>query len=391
MNLRRDIYWRRVSLRTTIPILLTLLILGFPTDGFAQPSPSPSAPHVSFSGYVQPQYELRDSDGEMRDRTFFRRLVLTLDATGPGNWNGEFQADAGPLASGGSRLVVKNAYVQYTGWRARGIVLTIGNQKMPFSQSLYQSSARRGLIERPFTGDRSFGGPGRGLGIKADGWHRHKTVYWSGAVASLRQSPDPDEIRIDGATETDGGWSEGPMAAARIEWHPLGEVARDHGDFARGPGRFTIGGATYRWWNDNDVARHGAGTVDARHVTAVELSGGFKGYGATVEAELERIDAEALDSSITLGLYAGGTAVLHKSSVETGYMLGGTRLEALASVDSLTTEAFDVPWRRLAAGLNFYVHGHQLKFSLMHRESFDDRGVDGARSRATYLQTQFGF
>jgi len=41
--------------------------------------------------------------------------------------------------------------------------------------------------------------------------------------------------------------------------------------------------------------------------------------------------------------------------------------------------------------MNVYLNRHALKFSLMHRESFNEGGVEGARSRATYIQTQFAF
>ena len=52
---------------------------------------------------------------------------------------------------------------------------------------------------------------------------------------------------------------------------------------------------------------------------------------------------------------------------------------------------FERPWRRVAAGIVWYVRGPALKVSFMHRESFDELGVRNRRSRATYIQTHLSF
>jgi phosphate-selective porin OprO and OprP len=352
---------------------------------------APAAPRVSFSGFIQPQYELRTVERDTRDRVLFRRLFVALDAQGPKDWRAQFQIDAGALVSSGDRPVIKNAYIQYGGWSAHGLTLTIGNQKMPLSRSLLLSSQRRGLIERPFTGDRAYGSPGRAPAVKVDGFHRHRHLYWSAAVAETRQVPNPDEVRIDGPAESGSSGNQGPIVAGRVELHPRGETIRDQADLNGGPWRFTVGGAAYRWWNDDDVAPHGAGTVDASRVTAVEVSGALRGGGFSVDAEYERVGADALATDTTLGLYRNGHARLHKASVEGGYMLIPRRMEALASYDILDSLSFTEHWQRAAAGMNWYVNGHDMKVSLMHRESFNERGVSGARSHTTYIQTQFAF
>ena len=376
------------SLTLSVIVLLTL-----PLPAAAQ-QPAPAAPaqtRVSFSGYMQPQYELNTRDGETQDRAFFRRLFLTLDAVTGKDWSAEVQVDVGRVASGADRIVIKNAYLQYGGWRERGITFTLGNQKPPFSRSLIASSSRRSLVERPFTGDRAFGSPGRLIGAKVDGWHRGRTIYWSGLAGVTRNSPDPSEIRLDGAAEGGQGWNEGPMVVGRVEIHPRGEVVRDYGDFTRGPLRFTIGAAAYRWWNDEDIAAHSGQAVDASRVAALELSGGLRGSGVTIETEFEHVTGDALDPSATIGLYVDGHLSLNKTSVESGYMLVRERLEVLGGADVMTADSFDTAWQRLSGGMNVYINRHALKVSLMHRESFNDNGVDGARSRATYVQTQFAF
>jgi hypothetical protein len=98
-----------------------------------------AGPPVGVSGYVQPQYEVRRADDGTRDRALFRRMVVTIDAAPMAHWRAQFSVDAGPLASAGTRPVIKNASVTFTGWEGRGITLTIGNQKMPLSRPLLMS------------------------------------------------------------------------------------------------------------------------------------------------------------------------------------------------------------------------------------------------------------
>lgn len=318
-------------------------------------------------------------------------MVFTLDLRLPRDWSAEFQVDAGALVSGGDRVIVKNAHLQYRGWESRGLLLMIGNQKMPFSRSLLAPSARRGLIERPFAGDRSLGSPGRALALKVDGWHHGRTVYWSAALASSRQSPDAEEVRVDGTAEAGRGWNEGPLAGGRIELHPFGEVPRDQGDLDRAPLRLTIGAGAYGWWNHDDVDRHGSASVDAARIAAVEASGGLRGHGLSVDAEFEHIVSHAVEPLVTLGFYNAGTATIDKGSVEAGYMVVPRRLEALAAAEQVDVDGFERPWRRLAAGMNWYVRGRSIKLSFMHRESFGERGLRHRRSRATYVQTHIAF
>ena len=352
--------------------------------------PTAHEPKVSVSGYVQPQYERLTFEGNTTDRTRLRRAVLTVEADLGPAWNAELQIDAGPPASSGDRLLVKDALLQYTGWAARGVTLSVGNLKLPFSQSNLQSSSRRSLVERPFTGDGAFGAPGRAIAVRADGWHRRRTFRWSAAVASSRHSPDPEAIGLDGIAQSEPDWPQGPAVVGRVELHPFGEVARQQGDFEDGPLRLVLGAGAFRWSNDDDVLP-GTGDVAAHHISGLEISGGLRRARLSMDAEYQRISARALDARASVGLYTSGEAILDKGSIEAGYMLLPSRLEAVTAVDALEAPAFETPWRRAALGMNWYVNRHALKFSLMHRESFHHAGVRDARSRATYLQSHFAF
>ena len=368
--------------------LLCVLVPG----AAAAQSASDDEPRVSFSGFVQPQYELRTRNSTTSDRALFRRIVLTLEAAISTSWAAEVQVDAGPVASGdGDRLIVKDLWLRYTGWEKHGILVTFGNQKMPFSRALIGSSSRRLLLERPITADRGLGSPGRAVAIRAEGSHRNKTTYWSAALGSSRQSPEPDEIRVDGIAEAEAGWNEGRILAGRVEFQPLGEVPQALGDLERGALRVAVAVGGYEWWNDGGVERHDAGLVDADRVRGVEVSGGLRDRRVSIDAEFEHIVSRAVDASANIGLYEKGTAIINKGSVEAGYMLLRRRLDALVGFDVADARTFETQWRRFGPGMNLYVNGHRLKFSLMHRESFNDRGTRRARSRTTYLQAHFAF
>ena len=374
---------RRPSL---LSILFAIVLTQTPS---AQTAP-PAAPHVSFSGYLQPQYEMRSHGDETSDRLLFRRMVLGLETTLPRSWSTQLQVDFGPVASSpDGRLIVKDAYVRYTA--AGRIVLTIGNQKVPFSRSLLTSSSRRSLVERPIAGDRSFGSPGRAIGVFADAWHRGRTIHWTAGAAYSQQSPDPDEVRVDGPAEARSGWNKGPLLSGRIELHPIGDVPRSQGDFAHGRLAFTAAMGAYTWSNRDQATSSATGFVNANRVSGLEISGAVRGFGLSTDVEFEHIMSDAVDENPDLGLYVDGRAVIDKASLETGYMLLPKRLEALVGFDATASDAFDATWRRVNTGMNWYMNGHRLKVSLMHRQSFNDRGTRNERSRATYLQTQFSF
>lgn len=354
---------------------------------------------LTISGYLQAQYETVDTEAAPpRDRVFFRRMVLSLRAEPVPDWAGTIQFDLAPAASGGS-IVVKDAFLQYVGWKDSGVTVTIGNQKLPFSRSVLVSSARRALVERSFPGDRSVGSPGRAIAIKVDGWNQGRTIFWSGALGSSLQSSDPDQIRVDGVAEAHAGWPEGVITVGRLEVHPFGETPREQGAFGTDAWRVTGAIAGYLWRNDGDLASSSAGggagapsfIAEADEVRAVELSGGLRGHRLSVDAEYERVRATARTYDVTAGLYTHGEARLHKAGVEAGFMLRPRRLELVGAADVLAPATYARAWSRRAAGLSWYVAGPAVKFQVMERVSRNDHGVSGARSRATYVQAQFAF
>lgn len=353
---------------------------------------------LSLSGYVQPQYARIDvARGDAKDTTVLRRMVLTLQGTTSHQWLGTFQFDLAPAAMG-DRIVVKDANLQYLGWRDRGLTITIGNQKPPFSRSLIASSARRSLVERPVTGDRSLGSPGRAIGVKLDGVTRSHSVLWSGEIASSLHAPGVNQIRTDGIAEADRDWNEGVLVVGRAEIQPQGELPREQGDFHAGGWKSSAAVAAYRWRNDGNRNLYTVGGVttsttnaDVASVRAVEASAALRGHGWSIDAEFEHVVSHTIDRSVTAGLYEAGEAALAKASVEAGRMLIAKRLELVGAYDVVNAGTYGRPWQRGAGGVSWYAAGHNVKFQIMHRLSHNDRGIAGARVHTTFAQAQFAF
>jgi hypothetical protein len=310
-------------------------------------------------------------------------------------WAGEIQVDFGPIALG-ERLIIRDAYLQYRGFQDHGVTITLGNQKTPFSRSLLASASRRSLVERPLTGDKTLGAPGRAIALRVDGRNHPGTFEWSGALASALHSPNAQFLRIDGLAESREDWNEGVLVSGRGEWHPLGAMVRDQSVFEPQDLRVAIGAATYWWINDGDRNLYTVDDVSTSTENAdldrsfgLEVSGGLRASRVSVDAEFHRVTGDTIDPLFTGGLFDAGHTRLFKYAVECGYMIVPARVEVVGAFDLLDISARDAFAKRPAFGLNYYVMQHRLKFQVMHRETFNVLGVSGERSHATFVQAQF--
>lgn len=361
----------------------------------AQPTPPP--PHIRLTGYIQPQYEHLQVDTSAQDRAIFRRLYVGVQTTLPKHWAATILIDFAPLLEN-ERIGVGDAFLRYNGFADRGIVITMGNQKVPFSRSTLASSRARSLVERPFTGERAFGAPGRAVSAQVDGRHREQTLQWSVSLASVLHSPGIQELRLGGSVDADETWNEGVMATGRAEWHPRGAVPREQGDFTRGAFRVMGALSTYVWRNNGDrnlFTRDGASSsavfADLGSANAVEASTGIRGHGFSVDGAWSRVEGSTIDPHFTGGIFVGGHTSMHQTAAEAGYMAIASRLELVGGVDSLAIHNRPSIAYRPSAGVVWYIDRHRLKFSATHRESFNVLGSRHARARQTYLQAQYSF
>jgi hypothetical protein len=314
-----------------------------------------------------------------------------------GNWAGEIQVDASGSVLG-DRLLVRDAWLRYLGFAEQGLTITMGNQKTPFARSALASTTRRGLIERPATGERPFGAPGRTMSVQIEGRHDGERLQWAAAIGSALHAPDVLEIRIDGIADARDTWNDGLMGAGRIEWHPRGAVPRDQGDFTRSAFRVVTAASMYVWHNDGDrnlFTTDGTATstlfADADRARGLEISTGLRGHGFSLDAAWQRISAHTVDPRFTGGIYRSGSALFYSTSIEAGYMVLPGKLEILGGFDTVDIEARPSLAYRPAFGVSWYVYQHRLKFQFSHRESFNVLGATDARGRSTTVQAQVAF
>ena len=226
---------------------------------------------ITLSGVVQPQFlALKTTGAQANDQLVFRRLFAQVLVAVNRNWAGDLQLDFGK-----SEVSVKNAYVQYRGWRGRGLLLTAGNQKPPFSRSFTTSGIKRTLAERPFTGDVHYGTLNRFLGVRLDGWTHDHHVQWAAALGAAIHPASETGLAFDSPANGDGTGNEGATVVGRLEWHPFGATPSEQGDFHTPAWRAVVGVAAYRWWNDGD--RPAGAAADLGSSTAWSSAAGCAG------------------------------------------------------------------------------------------------------------------
>lgn len=123
---------------------------------------------VNVSGYVMFDYDkfdaslLENPESDIGTQTLsgIRRARLSFKSNIDDNWKSKFQLDVA-----GDNAEVKDAYVEYTGWKFADF--TIGKQKEAFGLEKLTSSRNLLMIERSMVTEAL--APGRSLGISASG------------------------------------------------------------------------------------------------------------------------------------------------------------------------------------------------------------------------------
>lgn len=359
--------------------------LAWPADALAQ-SAAPSR-RITLSAYMQLQHErTTQADDERDDRTYFRRIIVGVRGELTRQWTGLFTIDLSPLTTG-DRVNFRDTYLQYRGFEPRRLRLTAGSQKTPFSRSYLTTASRRSLVERSFAGDRDYGTPRRLLSLKVDGWNTARKALWSAAVGRAFISRSFDHLRLEGIRGDEGSSDAGVLAGGRLDVHPAGEVPRDQRDFEGGRVRSTIGAAAYLWHRTG--AREAVDPVQIRQIAALEVSGGLRGHRLSLDAEYHYLGADA-GQPANAGWFSAGRARLHLAALEGGYMVVPRRVELSSAFDLVDVGTYARVIRRASAGATVYILRDQVRLQITHRETFDDKGVPGARARTTYIQAQLG-
>ncbi len=351
--------------------------------------------YVKMGGRIQVQYYYEDPDGgESTDEIDFRRLRPYIEGSIHKDWKGKFQWDMGG-ATGDNEIAIKDAYMQYMGFK--NMKITLGNANFPFSRELLTSSKKTQLVERTFVGDHNYGTPDRSLGLHITGTNDDKK--WEYAVSATSASIDPDDGKLDFDTPVNrnGDFNEGWMFGGRVDFHPLGYLKKSQGDFKRET-KATIGVGAFVWDNDDDNNDNtvggvdiGAGKPDVDSVTGFEVSAAFRGAGFSVDGQYNFFDTETIDSSFTGGIYKDGETDLENWAIEGGYMAVPDKLEVVAGYQSQDADGYAEEWTRTSFGLNYFIKKHDIKVQATYRIGKDKDGVDGNDLDEIFVQAQYVF
>lgn len=351
---------------------------------------------VTVGGTIQVQYHLADpSEGESSDRLFLRRLMPFIEGTLHEDWMGRFQIDFGN-ARDSNEVVINDAYMRYRGLEAFRV--TVGNLKFPFSREILSASAQRQLVETTFSGNRNYGTPARNLGVHLTGGFDADHFTWGASLASATLEPDVTKVRFGSPANQESDFNEGFMFGGRLDWHPLGYMGFNQGDFNKET-RLTVGLAAYAWNNDGDnntfTDSSGSSTsttrADIDNVAGIEVSGAFKGGGFYFDSEYNKFLADTVDNSFAGGIFVNGSTDLTNWHLRGGYMIIPNGLDLVLAYQRQNADGYDRGWNRASIGSNWYIRGQDIKLQLAYQVGSNLNGVDGKDQNDLYFQAQFVF
>ena len=352
------------------------------------------AKKIEIGGRLQLQYHSEDPDeGDGEDELFFRRLRPYILGSVTENWDGKIQFDLGKSTED-NEVAVKDAWMRYKGDQ---LTIKIGNFKPYFSREFLTSSKRQQLVERTFSGDHNYGSPDRALGVGLEGKSDSKKLTWGAFLGQAAIDPDATKLDFDSPVNSRIDFNEGWLTSGRVDFHPLGELKMEQGDFAGGR-KFTIGVAAYSWSNDDDNNTRtvngmsiGGKKPDVDSATGLEVSAGFRANGFSADAELQSITADTIDGSFSGGIFEAGTTDLTVLSLEGGYMVKPKMAEVVAGFESIDADGYQTAWNRTSMGFNYFWNKHKVKIQATYRIGEDLNGVEGADTNETFVQFQFVF
>lgn len=350
--------------------------------------------YAEIGGRMQVQY-MRvnpDTDGaESTDDLFFRRLRLYLEGSLTEDISAKWQVDFG---SDEKDAETKDAYIKYTGLDFG--VVTVGNHHVPFSREKLTSSKRQQLVNRTFVGDHDFGVPDRQVGVSLNGGNKRLQYAVGGYQAGIDSATDKVDFESRASQPEDGNFYVGNLAAARLDWTPLGEFKFAQGAFGSET-RFGVGMNAYTWHNDDDTP-----DPDGDGMANGELYDTINGYGIdaafrsgyfSADAAYQTFRAESIDDGFTGGLIENGEADFDTYLVKGGYMILPNTLEGVVSYSVLDSTAYDDSDRRLSFGLNWFIKQHTDKVQITYERGsdvIDARGntATGDDQNTLFLQFQ---
>jgi len=338
--------------------------------------------YLKIGGRIQIQYHSKDDGVSDTDTIDFRRLRPYIEGSVHKNWKGKFQWDMAG-ASGNNEISIKDAYFQYRGFE--GMKLTFGNALFPFSRETLTSSKKQALVERTFVGDHNYGAPGRNLGLHFTG--KQGMLNWGFSLSSASIDPSADKIDFDTPVNTNSDFNEGIIVGGRIEFNVIGRVKLSQGNFSN-KHALSFAVAAYQWQNDDDNIAS-ANSLDT--VNGLELSAAWRWQRFSIDAQINSFEADAVNATLTSGMYVNGSTKLEQYSVEAGYMLVPNKLEVVLGLSSQDADGYAQEWDRQSFGINYYIKKHDIKLQLTVRNNENVKGVVGNDLDEVFFQAQYVF
>ena len=337
---------------------------------------------------IQLQYKLDDpATGQKTDDIFFRRLRVRVAGSMHKDWKGQVEWDMGK-ATDDNEISVKESWMLYSGWN--NMTLRIGNSSFPFSREFMTPYTKQQLVERTFVGDLNYGTPDKNVGLHLRGHNSDKILTYRASASIGSVQADDAKLRFNTPVNDLSDYADGYMIGGRVDYHPLGFVKFQQGDFS-GKTRFTLGAAAYAWSNDGDViisAPVASQEVDS--ITALEISAAFRSHGFSIDAQYNNFDSELVDASHTGGLYRNGKTTMNNAAIEGGYMFNN-RIELVAGYQAQDADNYDTSWNRSSLGANWFIEGNDIKVQLSYWMGENLDGTSGKDKDEIFLQTQFDF
>jgi len=353
-------------------------------------------------GKIQVQYFDADSDDpDNEDDVFLRRLRPFFLGHLATNWKWkleiELSADIEARNIRLDQLDIRDAYLRYEGRKTRGRRLTFGNQRAPFSRDLLTPSTHQLLVERSFVGDSSGGVPTRTLGVHLRGESTAGRVAYWGSVGALGHDPDAHRMKFESLIGGSDDLNEGVLVAGRLDLHPRGSMTFSDGDSHTPRFKYTWSLAGYVWENNGNINRLTEGGVsldperaDLDSASGLELSGGLRGRGITLDWQYNRIRGETVANDFSGGLYVGGDTHLDVFAVEGGYRFSRSPVELGGELSRFEADGYADAMDRATLVLN--LHGldrFNAKLQISHGWMSSRGGVPGDDFQETRIQLQY--
>ena len=357
---------------------------------------------VETHGKIQIQYLDADADDpSLEDDLFLRRLRPYFFGHIGESWTWKLEGEVSSRIEAGftelHQLFLRDVYVRYQGFDARHRRLTLGNQRAPYSRDAMTSSTHLLLVERSLVGNHRAGVPDRVLGLHFRSEARAgKVAYW-GSAGVLGHDPDAGDLKFESVINGSGDLNTGLLFAARVDLHPRGAMTYADGDAHTPELKYTWSLAGYRWDNDGDNNPFSDGGVsldpemaDLDSATGIELSGGLRGRGITLDWQHNRIRGETVVPDFTGGLYTDGDTRLDVSALEGGYRIPGSIVELGGALARLDADGFVDAFDQATVVVNLYiVRRFVYKLQLAHTWNFNQLGVPGDDFGHTRIQFQY--